>query len=160
MNGYYTETPAPETHLFDDLPRPVYASFGERLVATIIDSVLVGIANKVIQMVIGLDGRDWNLIFGSLLASVVLDWLYYALMESSSSQATVGKLVMGLKVTDLEGGRINFGRATGRFFGRYISGLILLIGYLMMLWDDRNQTLHDKMAGTLVVKKTTELLYR
>jgi uncharacterized RDD family membrane protein YckC len=88
---------------------------------------------------------------GSLL-SIVLGWIYFAGMESGSGQATVGKKAMGLKVTDSNGHRIGFGQATGRHFGRYISAIILCIGYLMMLWDDKKQTLHDKMAGTLVVK--------
>jgi uncharacterized RDD family membrane protein YckC len=52
----------------------------------------------------------------------------------------------------MNGHRISFANASGRFFGKYVSAIILLIGYLMMLWDDKKQTLHDKMAGTLVVK--------
>ena len=75
-----------------------------------------------------------------------------ALQESGPNQATLGKKALGLKVTSLTGDRISFGQATGRFFGKYVSAIILFIGYLMMIWDDRKQTLHDKMAGTLVVK--------
>jgi uncharacterized RDD family membrane protein YckC len=59
---------------------------------------------------------------------------------------------LGLKVTTTNGERISFGQATGRHFGKYISTIILFIGYLMMIWDDKKQTLHDKMANTLVVK--------
>ena len=76
-----------------------------------------------------------------------------ALLESGAKQATLGKRAMGIKVTDVNGNRISFGQATGRHFGKWISSIILLIGYLMMLWDERKQTLHDKMAGTLVVKR-------
>jgi len=73
-------------------------------------------------------------------------------MHSSSWQATLGKRALGLKVTGMNGQRITFINATGRYFASYISTIILLIGYLMMLWDDKNQTLHDKLAKTLVVK--------
>jgi uncharacterized RDD family membrane protein YckC len=79
-------------------------------------------------------------------------WIYFALQESSSAQATLGKRALGLKVTSVEGGRISLGQATGRYFGHIISSIILLIGYFMMLWDDKKQTLHDKMADTLVIK--------
>jgi uncharacterized RDD family membrane protein YckC len=73
-------------------------------------------------------------------------------MESGQKKATLGKQAMGLKVTDLSGGRINFGQASIRHFGKFISAIILFIGYLMMLWDSKKQTLHDKIAGTLVIK--------
>jgi uncharacterized RDD family membrane protein YckC len=84
--------------------------------------------------------------------SILVNWLYSAFLESSENQATLGKRALGLKVTDMNGNRISFANASGRFFGKYVSAIILLIGYLMMLWDDKKQTLHDKMAGTLVVK--------
>jgi uncharacterized RDD family membrane protein YckC len=90
-----------------------------------------------------------------LLVSALVSWLYHAGMQSAEGQATLGKKAMGLRVTDLDGNRISFGRATGRFFGQYISGLILGIGYLMMLWDDKKQTLHDQIANTLVIKNRT-----
>jgi uncharacterized RDD family membrane protein YckC len=79
-------------------------------------------------------------------------WLYFALMESSPRGATVGKMALGLRVVDVQGQRISFMRATGRFFAKFISGLILMIGYLMVAFTDRKRGLHDIMAGTLVVK--------
>lgn len=78
-------------------------------------------------------------------------FLYCTLMESSAWQATLGKLAMGIKVTDGSGQRINFGRAAGRFFGKILSGLILVIGFLFPLWTARKQALHDLLAKTLVV---------
>jgi uncharacterized RDD family membrane protein YckC len=78
------------------------------------------------------------------------NWIYEAAMESSSKQATVGKMALGLKVTDLEGRRISFARATGRHFAKLISGMILLIGYIMAGFSQRKQALHDMIAGTLV----------
>ena len=86
--------------------------------------------------------------------SIIAGWLYYALMESSSKQGTIGKQVMGIRVTDLEGNQISFGRASGRYFGKILSALILAIGYLMMLFTQKKQTLHDLMAGCMVVKKS------
>ena len=87
------------------------------------------------------------------LAGILIGWLYSALLESSPNQATVGKMALGIKVTDLDGERISFGRATGRHFGKILSFLILCIGYLMVAFTERKQGLHDLMAGTLVVDK-------
>lgn len=82
---------------------------------------------------------------------VVAQWLYFALMESSSKQGTLGKMALGIRVTDLERGRIGFGKATGRYFGKYLSALILFVGFLMVAWTDKKQGLHDLMANTLVL---------
>lgn len=87
------------------------------------------------------------------LVTMAVDWLYFALMESSSYQATIGKMVCGLIVTDMSGARITFGRATGRYFSKIISGFILYIGFMMAGWTERKQALHDMIAGTLVIKK-------
>jgi uncharacterized RDD family membrane protein YckC len=83
----------------------------------------------------------------------ILPWLYWAIMESSSRQATLGKMALGIVVTDLEGHRISFGKATGRYFGKLISLLILLIGFIMIAFTDKKQGLHDMMAGCVVVVK-------
>lgn len=131
------------TDLFLDEP-VVYAGFWERLGAAFIDGIILAIPNFTLTFVI-----EKPL---SSILSIVLGWLYAALMESGEGQATLGKRALGLKVSSTNGERISFGQATGRHFGKFISTIILLIGYLMMLWDDRKQTLHDKMANTLVVK--------
>jgi uncharacterized RDD family membrane protein YckC len=83
----------------------------------------------------------------------VATWLYFALMESSAKGATLGKMALGIKVTDLTGSKISFGRATGRYFGKIISGAILYIGYIMAGFTQQKQALHDIMAGTLVINK-------
>ncbi len=98
---------------------------------------------EAIQGVAGLLGQ---------LIGVVLTWLYCAMMESSSKQATLGKMAVGIRVTDVRGQRISFGRATGRHFGKIISALSLFIGYMMAGWTQRKQALHDMMADTLVVR--------
>ena len=74
-------------------------------------------------------------------------------MVSSPTQATLGKMACGIRVTDLNGGRISFGWATGRYFGKLISSLILCIGYLMCIWTSRRQCLHDLLAETLVLRR-------
>lgn len=84
--------------------------------------------------------------------SIIVWWVYFAVMNSSEWQATLGKRAVGLKVVDENGNRISFGRATGRYFAEIISGLILLIGYMMVGWTKRKQGLHDMIASTYVVK--------
>jgi uncharacterized RDD family membrane protein YckC len=74
-------------------------------------------------------------------------------MESSTWQATLGKKILGLKVTDLAGNRISFARASGRFFGKILSGMILGIGFLMAGFTARKQALHDILAGCLVLRQ-------
>ena len=88
-----------------------------------------------------------------LSSRLIIEWLYFALMESSQSQATIGKMALSIKVTNLEGNKISFGQATGRYLGKYISYLILMFGFFMAGWTEKKQALHDIMANTLVVKK-------
>jgi uncharacterized RDD family membrane protein YckC len=92
-------------------------------------------------------------LFHIFLIRTVLNWLYYALLESSAWQATLGKKALGLEVTDLQGMRIGFGRATGRFFAKIISGIILFMGFIMAGFTEKKQALHDMIAGTLVIRK-------
>jgi len=74
-------------------------------------------------------------------------WLYEAGMESSSKQATLGNMALAVKVTDLHGRRISFAPATGQHFAKILSGMILLIGYIMAGFTERKQALHDMIAG-------------
>ena len=85
--------------------------------------------------------------------SFLLVWIYSAVFESSGKQATLGKMALGIIVTDLSGKRISFGKASGRYFGQFLSGFILGIGFLMIAFTARKQGLHDKLAGCLVVNK-------
>lgn len=139
MEQRYTET----TDLFLEEP-VIYGGFWERFGAIFLDGLILLIPNYALTYLL----PD---VSGTIL-SVLMYWLYSALQESGPGQATIGKKALGLKVTSTAGERISFGQATGRHFGQIISALILLIGYFMMLWDDKRQTLHDKMANTLVVK--------
>jgi uncharacterized RDD family membrane protein YckC len=147
-----------------------YGGFWIRVVATIIDAIIVRVFLFPVKAMFGLGtlaigGFDPDnlrhglalpyLIFGGgvvALLTVVASWLYEALMESSSYQATLGKMIFGMKVTDLYGNRIDFARATGRHFGKWLSGLALCIGFIMVGFTERKQGLHDMLAGTLVKK--------
>lgn len=135
-----------------------YAGFWMRFLAAVIDGILMLIATMILlvplMLIVGLAG-DAAAIEGvanlfSYFVSIPLAWLYEALMTSSEKQATVGKLALGLRVTDLNGNRISFGRATGRHFAKYLSQIILMIGYLIQPFTERKQALHDILAGTVV----------
>jgi uncharacterized RDD family membrane protein YckC len=87
------------------------------------------------------------------LISIVVGAIYYVALDSSSKQGTWGKQIVGLKVTDLQGRRIGAGRAIGRFLARYLSGCTCGIGFLLPLFTEKKQTLHDLICGCLVLKK-------
>lgn len=78
--------------------------------------------------------------------------IYHALLESSAWQATIGKRAMGIRVTDEAGRRVSLGRAAARHCARILCELTLFVGYLMILFSARGQGLHDRLAGTLVVR--------
>lgn len=102
---------------------------------------------------LGIAGAIAGTLLLFVLLSIVAGWLYFALMESSKYQGTIGKKVLGLIVTDENGNRITFGRATGRYFAKIISGMTLWIGYIIAGFTDKKQALHDIIANTLVWKK-------
>jgi uncharacterized RDD family membrane protein YckC len=101
-------------------------------------------------------GAFAGLFLGFLVVSLIflaLNWLYFAGLQSSERQATFGKSVMSLRVTDLEGRRLSFGHASGRFFAKIVSGMIpFAIGYIMAGFTAKKQALHDMIAGTLVFR--------
>ncbi len=131
-------------------PQPIiYAHFWQRLLAIIIDLAL---ANIVIAFAyLFFNSTRANIIIG--LMSWLCIWLYFALMESSNCQGTLGKMAMRIKVVDINNNLISFGRATGRYFSKFFSGIIIFVGYFMMLWTSKKQCLHDKIADTFVIKK-------
>ncbi|HEY9143373.1 MAG TPA: RDD family protein [Arenimonas sp.] len=143
----------------------VDAGFIRRLGAYLIDSMLIGSVYYVVLMVgmvavaIVAAGQDFEgdgFMIGLVLVYLlypVLSLAYYAGMESSKMQATVGKLALGIKVVDSQGRQLGFGRAAARWAGSIVSYLILYIGFFMAGWTRRKQALHDLMAGTFVVDK-------
>jgi uncharacterized RDD family membrane protein YckC len=145
---------------------PGYAGFWMRFAAAFIDGIILWVPWTALEVGGGLQ----RTVFGPAryfnnspvfavaalclaMAKLALPWLYFAIMESSRLQATPGKLALGIMVTDLGGGRIGFGRATGRYFGKWISYITLFIGFMMAGWTRQKQALHDMMAGCLVVRK-------
>jgi uncharacterized RDD family membrane protein YckC len=151
-------------------PTVQYAGFWLRFVAWIIDRIVLQVGSWILLLPfmasLGIENffrerppRPEEIIpfvghiFRFALIALALDWLYYALLESSAWQGTLGKKALGLEVTDLQGRRISFARATGRFFGRIISGLILAIGFIMAGFTERKQALHDILAGCLVIRR-------
>lgn len=125
-----------------------YAGFWRRVAAYLIDGIILSIVIVPLLLAVGVEQRNTL----SPLTSAI-GWLYFALMESSTRQATLGKMALGMVVTDLDGNRIGFGRATGRYFAKILSALILAIGFLMVAFTEKKQGLHDIIASTLVLKK-------
>jgi uncharacterized RDD family membrane protein YckC len=129
-----------------------YSGFWRRFVAYVIDNILISVVFWLAVLVLGAIAGDGGVIAAYILGTIGA-FAYYAGMESSSSQATVGKIALGIQVTDLEGNRISFGKALGRNLAKILSALIFYIGFIMAAFTARKQALHDMIAGTLVVKK-------
>jgi uncharacterized RDD family membrane protein YckC/Tfp pilus assembly major pilin PilA len=153
----------------DHLHAPsLHAGFWRRFAAYIIDMMIVGAVAFALYMLFAFlvivpfaasgNRHAGDAMVGAAmllfwLAAIVAQWLYFALCESSSRQATPGKMALGMCVTDMYGRRIGFGQATGRYFGKILSSIILDIGFMMAGWTARKQALHDVMAGCCVVRK-------
>jgi len=142
-----------------------FAGFWKRAAAWLIDQIIGLLGMLPIVFILGrllipttgdvrYNEAQWNGLIGAV--GIIFTWIYYALMESSSYQGTVGKMVLGIKVTDMNGNRIGFGKATGRHFGKIISGIILFAGFFMVASTKKRQGLHDIMAGCLVVNRVPE----
>ena len=153
-------------------PAGIYGGFWIRVAATLIDGIIIGACCIPLVLILlpgilkvaqsSQNGSDPDpAAMAAMMGSVSLfyigilavNWLYEALMTSSAKQGTVGKMVVGLKVVDMNGQRISFARATGRHFGKILSGMVMYIGFIMVAFTDKKQGLHDMIAGTLVVKK-------
>jgi len=156
-----------------------YAGFWLRFAAYIIDQFVITIAGGVLAVPIilgvvafGLNIKDIHtpsdlfrhdgllmvggiigMIVLAILISIVMKWLYYALMESSKFGGTLGKMAVNIKVVDMEGNPISFGRATGRYFSRIITNMTFLIGYIIAGFTEKKQALHDLIASCLVIQK-------
>lgn len=147
--------------MFEPFQTPVYAGFWLRFAAALIDSVLMSLVFLPLGFLLGIvlsataSNQDPDLMLGANglinVVSVIADWLYSSLLESSPWQGTVGKRIVGIRVTDMNGNRISFGKATGRHFGKMLSSLICLIGFIMVAFTEKQQGLHDMLAGTLVL---------
>ncbi|MCB1060573.1 MAG: RDD family protein [Calditrichaeota bacterium] len=125
-----------------------YAGFWRRVLAVIIDGLIISIVSVPLTWKFKFDGFTLSYGFG-----MIIQWLYFSLFESSFRQATIGKMAIGIVVTDESYRRISFARASGRYFGKYLSAIILGIGFLMAAFTEKKQALHDILADTLVVQK-------
>jgi uncharacterized RDD family membrane protein YckC len=97
---------------------------------------------------------DLMMAFGSFIFfTFAAGWLYYTIAESSPLQGTAGKAILRIKVTDLDGRKISWGRSNARYFGRWISAVPSCLGFLMPLFTEKKQALHDLIAGCLVLRK-------
>ena len=159
------------TGAMSSVERRRYAGFWRRLAGSLIDGLVLSLPIGILAGIGAAHGYRFGfhyhphaaagqaLLTGptarqQLLIQLIVSipsWLYFALFMSSGWQATLGQRAVGVRVTDLEGRRIGFARATGRYFASIVSDWTLGIGYLMMIWTKRKQTLQDMMASTVVV---------
>jgi uncharacterized RDD family membrane protein YckC len=159
------------------VPRVEYAGFWLRFLALLIDNVVLGLGLILILIplifltglheLLGQFHPDEELndagvfmlmgfVFLLATASLVVTWLYHALMESSEWQATLGKKALGLVVTNMAGQRVSFARSTGRHLGKIITNMVpVFIGYIMAGFTAKKQALHDMLAGCLVLRRNS-----
>lgn len=150
----YARTDLPTMDEVAESPNAIYGGPWRRLFAAIVDTfVLYAMAIAATLLIepewLNPEVHDPAMAWLAL-GFVAVSILYYIVFEASAWQGTPGKRLLGLKVTDLSGDRISIARSTGRFFGKYISALLLLWGYIRILFNPKRQGLHDSMAGTLV----------
>lgn len=132
-----------------------YGGFWRRLTAAAADAVLINVLVDATMDAITAFGVPPRGPFGLRTGvKLVVAWLYVGGMEASLLQASIGKLALGLRVTDEAGRRIDFGRATLRHWSKLLSGPFTLgLGYLMIAFTGKKQSLHDRIAGTLVIRR-------
>lgn len=144
-------------HLPNHLPPAAYASFSSRTAALLIDVVILyilgfmsGVLLAVFYALLSEDTEGLEPL--AYLLGIVINWLYFALQESSTKQATIGKRALNIYVSDLNGSRLSFSQATSRHFSKILSS-VLCIGFIMAAFTQRKQALHDLIAKTLVVQR-------
>ena len=168
--------PQPRPDLGIDIQSAQYAGFWRRFAASIIDSLVLCVAGGgayyaaicIMLMVfaaigfsdqksdqVGGEAASWIL----LVLLVIAPWLYFSAMESSSKQGTLGKIALGIAVTDTQGNRISFCRATKRHLGKIISAMVFFAGFIMAATMEKKQALHDIMTDCLVVVRRQHTTY-
>jgi uncharacterized RDD family membrane protein YckC len=157
-----------EGHMAKSTTTIRYAGFWIRVAAGIIDSIIVTVLFGLLASLgIGsvylmhghvdihnpaIENLIIGLMIGFVLATNILYYLYFAIFESSSWQATLGMRACGLKITNFEFKRISFWRALGRELAAILSGMILYIGFFMIAFTEKKQGLHDIIADTYVIR--------
>jgi uncharacterized RDD family membrane protein YckC len=152
-----------------------YAGIGRRFVAFIVDLLFILFIDLVLTGLLGLsDGfrminqrlhhlpytnQSGQVVNALLPIPVILSvgillilvpWLYYAILESSKNQATLGKIALRIAVTDLHGDRITFSRATLRFYAKILVLITFFVGFIIVAFSRQKQGLHDIVAGCLM----------
>jgi uncharacterized RDD family membrane protein YckC len=129
------------------------ANFGQRLVAFLIDFVIIVVALVVLVGIAGAIDEALGVI--AYILGILATVVYYAYFEGSASGQTIGKKALGIRVIDFNtGGPLGFGRGLIRWVARIPSQVVCYLGYLWMLWDREKQTWHDKLASTVVVPES------
>lgn len=162
---------------------PQYAGFWIRFGAWAIDSIILGIPLLILSNVIfALFGNSMEVpeellidptsidtlsdaeilsiagpmmlaFFGTMIVCMIFSLFYYTLFHASKWQATIGKKLLGLKVTDKNGKRLSFWRSLGRYLVSSLLSSILLIGFILAAFTEKKQALHDLIVGSVVIKK-------
>ena len=134
-----------------------YGGFWKRVIAYLIDAFIIAfpvtmIFGTVIPQTMMTDNIQVTSVAVSMPQVIlfVASWVYFAGLESSVWQATVGKKMLGMQVTDTSGERIDFIKATIRYLSKFLSSFFLMIGFIMVAFTEKKQGLHDFIAGTLV----------
>lgn len=143
-----------------------YAGFWKRFAASILDGFILMIPSMIVGFILGFAMTATSVafkqnptatqgvtMFGGYILGLVVNLTYFTLFESSSKQATPGKMALGIIVTDMDGNRLSAGKAFVRNLAKILSSLTLTIGYLMAGFTDKKQALHDMVANALVVDK-------
>lgn len=137
-----------------------YAGFWKRVIAYLIDAFIIAfpvtmIFGTVIPQAMMTDNVQVTSIAVSMpqVIMLVASWVYFAGLESSVWQATVGKKILGMQVTDTSGERIDFIKATIRYLSKFLSSFFLMIGFIMVAFTEKKQGLHDFIAGTVVLNQ-------
>ena len=145
-----------------------YASFWQRFLASLIDLLIVLVIQCVLLIpFIGIMGYEMSfnelgdlrkgtiliLSFGLYLTFMLISWLYFALFHASLNHATIGKMIVGIKLCHAHRRDLSFSRMSLRYVSQYMSFSILLIGFIMAAFTPKRQALHDFIANTIVIKK-------
>jgi uncharacterized RDD family membrane protein YckC len=161
-------TPDPPAHLGPGAagPHPAYGGFWRRFAAWFVDRVVLLFPLQIITVLMGLPTTfslrpipesETGRYFAGMVLMLALQWLYAAVLESSRWQGTLGTQLLDLCVTDVAGRRVSFGRASGRYFGWFMSFFLCGgLGYFFNLWTSRRQTLHDQVSGCVVTRREPE----
>lgn len=132
----------------------VFAGFFRRVFAYLVDAALLIVVGAAVAIIgLYLYGYGLPAIANASLVSGAIGWAYFALLESSPAQGSVGKITFDIFVADIHGDPIGFWRASARYWLKSLSSLLLMLGWIMPAFTPRKQALHDMLAGTLVLRR-------